>query len=314
MVDLRRYREQADAAAVYALWQAALGAEWPIAAADFHQLLTGSPLYQDGDYIVACRDDRIIGFAAAQIDRNNPAFASIGALFVDPQVQRRGIGTALHTAALAHLQTNGAGVVQLGGGGYGSFWPGVPANLPAAKPFFEAQGWAFSEPCYDLAQRMHDYRPPDDSAIASVIELATPEDALALLEFERREFPDWLGPFQSTVDAGDFHDLLIARDPASHAIIGSLILYSPGAHPSRFDGFWRAILGDPLGEIGCVGVAEALHGQGIGSALVARASELLKQRGVAAVHIGWVFRVNFYGRLGYAKWRAFDMSWRDLRT
>src|SRR5439155_24300456 len=127
-----------------------------------------------------------------------------------------------------------------------------------------------------------------------------------------RESPDWLGAFQTLVDIGDLHHLLVARDPAGRAIIGALILYAPGSPPGRADGFWKAILGDPLGEIGCVGVAAALHGQGIGSALVVRASAILKQRGVASVHIGWVYRVNFYGRLGYPAWREFDMSWRKL--
>ena len=311
MLDLRPYRQPADSAAVYALWQAALGQQWPIAAADFHQLLTGSPQYQAGDYFVACQAAQIVGFVSAQIDRSDPASAAIAALFVDPQFQRRGIGTALHTAALEHVQTSGATQVQLGCG-YSYFWPGVPVDLPAARPFFQAQGWEFDEPCYDLAQSMQKYRAPEDPAIDAVIELTTPADARELLEFERREFPHWLGPFQSTVDVGDFHDLLIARDPTSRAIIGSLILYSPGAHPSRFDGFWKAMLGDPLGEIGCVGVAEARHGQGIGSAMMVRAADILKQRGVASIHIGWVHRVNFYRRLGYDLWRAFDMSSRTF--
>ncbi|MDQ2995586.1 MAG: GNAT family N-acetyltransferase [Chloroflexota bacterium] len=311
MFELRPYRQQADSDAVYALWQKALGQLWPIAAANFHTLLTGSPLYREGDYFVACQADQIVGFVAAQLDRSDPEAASIAALFVDPQWQRRGIGASLHAAALAHLQASGATRVQLGCG-YSYFWPGVPANLPAARPFFHAQGWNFDEPCYDLAQNMQEYHTPKDPPVDLVIELATAADAPELLEFERREFPHWLGPFQSTVDVGDFHDLLIVRDPTSRAIIGSLILYSPHAHPSRFDGFWKAILGDPLGEIGCVGVADARHGQGIGSALMVRASAILKQRGVASVHIGWVYRVNFYRRLGYDLWREYDMSGRDL--
>jgi len=100
MLDVRPYRQPADSAAIYALWQAVLGRQWPIAAADFHRLLTGSPQYQAGDYFVACQDDQIVGFVAAQIDRSDPASAAIAALFVDPQLQRRGIGTALHAAAL----------------------------------------------------------------------------------------------------------------------------------------------------------------------------------------------------------------------
>ena len=312
MVDIRPYREHEDAARVYELWQAELGQQWPIDAGDFHRLLTDFPQYQADDYLVACQGEQIVGFVGPQIDRANPAYSGIAALFVDPQFQRRGIGTLLHQAALDHLRQAGASSVQLGCGGYSYFWPGVPDNLPAAKPFFEARGWDFEEPCYDLAQHMQEYRSPVDLSSAAVIELATPADAEALLEFEHREFPHWFGGFKPIVDVGDFHELLLARDPASRAIVGSLILYSPLAHPSRFDGFWKKMLGDPLGEIGCVGVAEAQQGRGIGTAMVARASEILKQRGAAAVHIGWVYRVEFYGRLGYAKWQAFHMSSRNL--
>ena len=65
MFDIRPYQQQADSAAVYALWQAAVGQPWPIAAADFHHVLTSSPLYQTGDYFVACAGERIVGFAEA---------------------------------------------------------------------------------------------------------------------------------------------------------------------------------------------------------------------------------------------------------
>jgi hypothetical protein len=75
MLDLRPYR-RADSAAVYTLWQAALGRQWPIAAADFHKLLTSAPLYQAGDYFVACQDDQIVGFIAAQ-DRHGTNGARI---------------------------------------------------------------------------------------------------------------------------------------------------------------------------------------------------------------------------------------------
>jgi hypothetical protein len=45
MYDLQPYRHPADSAALYALWQTALGAQWLIAAADFDRLLTGSSSY-----------------------------------------------------------------------------------------------------------------------------------------------------------------------------------------------------------------------------------------------------------------------------
>jgi beta-N-acetylhexosaminidase len=311
MVTIERYDTERDEEAIYALWRAALGREWPLAQAAFAKLLTGSPLYQAGDHLVARQGQEVVGFVATNLDRGDPTSAAIPVLCVEPRLQRRGIGTALHQAALAHLRASGATRVQIGGG-YSCVWPGVPDNLPAAKPFFESCGWSFLESCWDLAQPMRDYHSPADLITEIELSTATPADVPGLLDFEAREFLHWLGAFRGVAEVGDLDDLLIARDPHTHEIVGSLILYTQRSHPSRVDGFWDQLLGDPLGEIACVGVAEALNNRGIGTALVARASELLQQRGVAAVHIGWVYRVSFYGRLGYAPWRAFHMSWREL--
>ena len=67
------------------------------------------------------------------------------------------------------------------------------------------------------------------------------------------------------------------------------------------------------GAIGCVGVAEAERGRGIGLGLVARASELLRDQGLTSCYIDWVFLTEFYARLGYEKWRAFQMGELELR-
>jgi ribosomal protein S18 acetylase RimI-like enzyme len=46
------------------------------------------------------------------------------------------------------------------------------------------------------------------------------------------------------------------------------------------------MLGPAAGTISCVGVAPPLHRQGIGTALVVRASQIRSQAGVRACHIG----------------------------
>src|SRR5262245_58762155 len=117
MITIHPYIPEQDEAAVFALWQAALGQQWPLAAADFRLVTTGSPHYQAGDHFVARVGDRIVGFAATQMQRGQPDTASFMAVCVDPALRRQGIGTALHTAALDHLRTLGASNVQLAGGG-----------------------------------------------------------------------------------------------------------------------------------------------------------------------------------------------------
>jgi hypothetical protein len=46
--------------------------------------------------------------------------------------------------------------------------------------------------------------------------------------------------------------------------------------------------------------------------MVARASELLRDAGTGACHIGWTGRERFYARLGYVPWRRYHMARRPL--
>jgi predicted N-acetyltransferase YhbS len=54
-------------------------------------------------------------------------------------------------------------------------------------------------------------------------------------------------------------------------------------------------------------VAPDRQGQGIGTALVTRASQLLSQAGTRACHIGWTTRESFYRQAGYRPWRRYAM-------
>ena len=67
------------------------------------------------------------------------------------------------------------------------------------------------------------------------------------------------------------------------------------------------------GQQAGVAEAEAARGAGVGSAMVARASELLRDAGTRACQIGWTRRERFYGRLGYVLWRRYHMARRRLR-
>jgi len=59
-------------------------------------------------------------------------------------------------------------------------------------------------------------------------------------------------------------------------------------------------------------VADQVQGRGVGSAMVALASELLRRSGTRACHIGWTVRQDFYVRVGYAPWRRYLMARRQL--
>ena len=54
-------------------------------------------------------------------------------------------------------------------------------------------------------------------------------------------------------------------------------------------------------------MAPRVQGRVIGTALVARASEILREAGTRTCHIGWTTRESFYRRAGYRPWRRYAM-------
>ncbi len=310
-VSIQPYDESRDLTAAYELWQATLAETWPLEFARFRQVLNGP----EAQHFVVRDTKRLVGFAATLKGWRGASRAGhLLALLVAPDKQRQGIGSALHEAALHHLQTAHVSVLQLGGI-IPRFWCGLPTNLAATRPFFTQHGWEFSNNVFDLMQDLSNYATPayvqtrmDKEQI--LFETATEQSIAELLAFEQREFANWTAHYKLCALLGDHHDLLIARD-ASQSIVGTLLMYSPHSHPDRTDLIWQLLLGHDAGAMGSVGVAAAERGRGIGLSMVARASELLKERGVRNCYIDWVELTDFYGKVGYTKWREYALSWRE---
>jgi GNAT superfamily N-acetyltransferase len=246
--------------------------------------------------VVAEHDGAVVGAVAVDLA------GSILLLLVDPSWQRRRIGTVLLELAAGRLRAVGVSRAHLGSGGQGYIWPGVPADLPTAVPFFERRGWMWDHRVSDLAADLRDYVAPDGvrervAAAGVRLAVAEPGDLTEALAFERRHFPQWLRFFEEGRES-----VLLARD-ARGELVGSLLFTGPG----RCSVFWP-MLGDDMATIGCVGVAEPARGAGIGAAMVVRASELLREAGAGTCHIGWVWLPAFYERLGYRRWRDYLMA------
>jgi GNAT superfamily N-acetyltransferase len=277
------------------LWEAGLGPVWPL-------LPGGLDLVRDG--LVAERPRQGGGDQALGAVAVDPA-GSIPLLLVDPAAQRQGVGTRLLAAALERLGALGADTVGLGSGGDDYIWPGVPDDLPAAAGFFAARGWRFDHTVIDLTADLRGYRAPawvgERPGRAGVaFGVMAERDRAEVLAFETATFPDWVVWFERLGAS-----VLVARDRAG-AVVGTLLFSGPPGAT-----IYEPLLGPEAGTIGCVGVAEAARGAGVGTAMVARASELLRDAGTRACHIGWTRRERFYGRLGYRPWRRYHMArWR----
>jgi GNAT superfamily N-acetyltransferase len=307
---IESYESNREQEAIFELWEQTVAGLWLISADTFWRVLTAPRTH----HFIARADGKIIGFVGTLLsERDGQQLGHISLLLVAPERQRQGIGTALHEAALNHLRQAGVQGLQVGGGG-ARFWPGIPYNLPSAIAFFEKQGWQSTISVCDMLQDLSTYTTAP--AIWQRVERerirlapASAQDVEAVLAFEKREFLGWLEPFKAVADFGDYQDLMVAWDEDG-SIIGTLIMSSPQSHPHRPERLWQQILGQDMGTIGAVGVAESARGRGAGIALVAQASEVLKQRRVGQCSIDWLVIVDFYGKLGYKVWKEYYMYFR----
>jgi GNAT superfamily N-acetyltransferase len=314
VTDIRPYASDRDADAAFALWQESIGKRWPLSAARFHAII-GDPCA--ASHWVAVDGEHIIGFAALH-DHQTMAGereATLTALVVAPDMRRRGIGTALHDAALDALRERGVRHVSLGAGDV-HFWEGVPDDCPEALSFFPARGWTFTERAYDLVRDVRDFRTSSDLAarVGDAVRFGvatTAGDVADLFAFVAREFPSWVAEYEAIRASGAWQEFLIGRDTAG-AVVASLIIFTPQSDQMRGDKTWSLLLGDDMGALGCVGVAKVERGKGYGLALVARGMEIVRERGGRNCHIHWTGVPGFYKRLGFRIWTSFAMSHREL--
>jgi ribosomal protein S18 acetylase RimI-like enzyme len=283
---LRPFSGGADHDLIEALWLAAMKGRWPL-------LPRAIAMVRDGFFAV--EGGRTIGCVAVDLA------GSIPLVLVAPSHQRGRIGTGLLSAGLGRLRAAGVSTVQAGSGGTDYIWPGAPADLPEAGRLFAQCGWQAGQDTLDLVADLPNYQAPALAPGGSAqdgitITPAAPADVAAVMAFETATFPHWARAFR----AGN-HDILLARDQAG-AICATLLLDGPGA-----DTVFEPMLGRAAATINCVGVAPRAQGRGIGTALVARASEILRDRGAGTCHISWTVRESFYTRAGYRPWRRYRM-------
>ncbi|HEV7757668.1 MAG TPA: GNAT family N-acetyltransferase [Acidimicrobiales bacterium] len=327
-LEIRAFRRSTDLAAVAELWATALAPERPVLA-DGLELLRGG--------YIAVRDERCVGMIGVAVDdveavapgrdggagpRDASAAAAAGedagpgpdgaptssVRFIAgaPDERRRGIATRLVEHALGDLRRMGVHQVAAGSGAGPYIWPGVPLDRPDAVGFFDALGWEEPHVVTDLTadlrtdgldEQLAGFGPPAGISLAVV----TPAQRSMVLDFEDANFPQWSRSFR---EPGN--DVLVAYDGAGE-VVGSLLLSGPG----RSTVYWP-MLGEDSAEIACVGVAASQENRGVGSAMVARASQVLRSRGAGVCHIGWAVRVGFYSRVGYRPWRRYSMRNRTL--
>jgi ribosomal protein S18 acetylase RimI-like enzyme len=295
--ELRPYRAQ-DEPAVLALWGRALP-RWPVSAEAFRSKAIGA------EQLVMVADGALAGYISVARAQTR---AQLTAILVDPACRRAGLGSEL----LAQARRNLGGGVKSWSAGSGAgpyFWPGVPEDAPDGWAFLRAHGFEPTGEMADLLAGIARFRPPgwvlSRPGGGVRFELAAEGDAAEVIALQERHFPGWTAFYAHQLTLPG--TVLVAR--ADGQIVGTCTVEGP----AEYDFLWRALVRGAVGAFGCVGVDPAARRHGIGLAMVARACELLSARGAEICYCAYTYLGDWYGRLGFTRWRGYTMARASLR-
>jgi beta-N-acetylhexosaminidase len=107
---------------------------------------------------------------------------------------------------------------------------------------------------------------------------------------------------------------MVAFDPDTNAQIGWTLMCSPAAITSNVIGFLSLMPSkEKTGLIAAVGVDESARGKGVGLALVVKAMESMRERGVEGVYVDMVKEsvLGFYEQMGFETYWRFEKYCKD---
>jgi GNAT superfamily N-acetyltransferase len=306
--------------AVVELWNRALGSQFPMNRRLFRQQTAGDPNFQPPDAVAVWVSGEVVGFALVkphrQIFPTSERYAGTGALsvlLVRPDWRGQGIGGVLLAWAEQRLRGQGVARVRLGAGLEHTF-AGVPTSQSAARDFFLSRGYGFPYLVSDLIHDLRAYqRPPQVTAILAAAggDLSfgpcRPGEDQALLDFVAASFPGgWRYWTRKRLLSGDHELIYLMRHGGK--VAGFAHTYTSAAKVIGPPIFWSRRLGPHYGGLGPMGLHASLRGQGLGLALLCRALEYLRARGVRRTVIDWTDLPGFYARAGFQVWQSYWMS------
>ena len=282
----------------YKIWESALGKIWPVSKQVFKDIVFSEKSIN----IVAKEGKNIVGFLSAQSHKSK---LSIVCIAVAENCQRRGVGSKLVKCLQNLGKTEDYKKIYLGSGGQSYFWPGVPVNLKSAVNFFQKMGWTYSDTCVDMIGKLREYKTPVGvyekiDKLGIKLKFVKKDQLDNLLKFEKSNFPEWYDYYVKTINSGKLNNILLAVS-SNGQILGSVLI-------DNNKNIWSKKLGNKVGAIGALGVCEEARNQGIGLGLVAKATEILKKRGIEICFLGWTWLVDWYGKLGYEVWQEYKIA------
>ncbi len=304
--------------AVISLWNRCIGAHYPMTERLFQQKVLRDPFAQREGNMAVLDDNRVVGWVLSRSLRTVPSSlsqycgrGSIGALCVDPEYRRRGIGSRLYEQAEQFLKAQGAVTITVVH--YPShLMPGIPSDAPDLKAFFERRGFQEWHEAYDLRRQLHDYPLASDeegywhgAGLRATLRPARRGEEAAIMEFLGREFPGgWEYETKRYFDAGgEPFDILLAV--SDDRVLGFCRIYTPESLDLGGCTHWFPLLRGRWGGLGPIGVGQAYRGRQLGLALLRYSVCSLRRRGVEDMAIDWTVLTSFYGQLGFSIWKQY---------
>jgi len=318
-MEIASFDPRAHYDAVASLWERALGDRYPVTDRVLLPRVWTRPSFEEGDGLVALEGGRVAGFGI--LERGRPVFnpggeCTIQALLVDPAAQRSGIGRALLARLEDRMRQQGIREAAVSRGLY-RFWTGVPDDLPAARAFFESQGYRRNHEAIDMFAPLEGFEADERDRRcleqqSAEVASATEADFGRVYDLLTREAPGWRGSLVAMAASGDLGNVLVIRRRGE--VIGQVQTFTPRSRFRAANLVWERLCGADVGGFGAVLVAQKWRGRGLGVALIRAAASHVKRCGGTGCFIDWTSHAlaPFYARIGASVWKTAGMYGKAL--
>lgn len=275
---------------------------WPTSESKFLDVLYGkSDTGNKTKVFTELANNEVVGFMSIKTKFSGvEKRASIVSIFVKENLRNKGIGHKLLQEGISWLKSEKVTSVKFGTSAGSYFWPGIPENLISLHSFLESEGFLITDGPVDMCSEITNFTVPANTykgleENGVTIEFSTREYKDQILEFTKKNFPDWYEYYLEDLTKEKFNNIFFARKGDEIIAISKLWI----------GGNWDLLFGNSVGGGGALGVSKEWRGKGMGLAMKSWGTEILKDKGIKYVWVGWTYSTGFYEKLGFTVWRKY---------